>query len=98
MPKSWKHHVKGKGKKRAGVAAVSMGDSIQLYLPMKLFFVQGYPFQGDGSRLGGHHCHPTLFSVYRSHAPPGGHTGHLQSHFGQLVCSAIRQYTGHRGW
>ena len=34
--KSWKCHIKGKSKKRAGVATVSVGVSIQLYMPIKL--------------------------------------------------------------
>ena len=36
MQKSWKHHGKGKGKKRAGVAGATMGVAIQLYTPAKL--------------------------------------------------------------
>ena len=35
-PKRWKHHGKGKGKKRAGVVVASAGASIQLYTPVKL--------------------------------------------------------------
>ena len=37
MPKGKKHHGKGKGKKRAGVAAVSTGVGVQPYMPMKFF-------------------------------------------------------------
>ena len=35
-PNSWKHHGKGNGKKRAGVAVASVGVGIQLYTPVKL--------------------------------------------------------------
>ena len=36
VPKGKKLHGKGKGKKRAGVAAVSTGAGIQPYMPIKL--------------------------------------------------------------
>ena len=36
MPKGKKCHGKGKGKKRAGVAAASTGVGVQPYMPMKL--------------------------------------------------------------
>ena len=36
MPKGKKHHSKGKGKKRGGVAVAFSGAGIQPYTPMKL--------------------------------------------------------------
>ena len=36
MLKSWKHHSKGKGKRKAGVAVASARAGIQPYTPMKL--------------------------------------------------------------
>ena len=98
-PKSWKCHGKGKGKKRAGVAVASAGASIQpVYAPVKLPLSREAHLKVMAVRLGGCQCHPALFPVCRSHAPPGGHTGHLQSHAGQPICSTVGQGTGHRGW
>ena len=54
VPKGYKCHGKGKGKKRAGVTAVSAGVGTQSYMPVKLPSSWEAHFKSNGGWLGGH--------------------------------------------
>ena len=96
MPKGKKHHGKGKGKKRAGVAVgIHRGGCPALYA-CEASFIQGCSSQGNGTQLEGHQCHPALRPVCKPMLPLVATTGHLQSHAGQPVCSNIGQGAGHQ--